>query len=500
MTNIFHLPLEIFIIIQKFSTCDDYHYFLNASKEYLSQIKRQTIYFRLHEGKSEEYVRNKDFQTFLLSKVVNGWKQISLKLPPPYKFVDFPMDLPVHRIVRRVGWTLLEEMQQIAHIENLELKTRTIKDMPPLSKVRSLIFTACPDVEDVRGFGHLTQLELRYILALKDISPLQNIPHLILQNCREVEDFSCLGRGKQIYLHLEECPNLTNVNAFSSVRTLILHSCNNITDISALHGIYDLSLIQCPNIIDISSLGNHHRLHIHQIGENVFVPPSPLIGIEILQHIPHVVLTKCNISDITVLQYAKTVFLSSCDNIVDISPLRNVQSLKIHHCSKIIHLKSVANIPELILIVFDPRKYDLSELCNKKLTIETETKGFDEKSFHFLSNVSEVTINYDCGFSNIFNDLSKYSYFQNIQSLKLWEVYTLRHLNGLGHIPVVSFRACNYLEDISALGKNRSVELIECYAIKDVSSLATVVIVTIRKCPEIKDFSCLNQVPRLKLL
>ena len=51
------LPDVIFALLQNYLTNDDYHYLLNASRQYFGDLKRRTIYFRLNAKKSKEQQR-----------------------------------------------------------------------------------------------------------------------------------------------------------------------------------------------------------------------------------------------------------------------------------------------------------------------------------------------------------------------------------------------------------------------------------------------------------
>ncbi len=51
-------PHEVIGVVQIFLTCEDYHYFSNASKRISQQIKKQTIYYPLKQFESLLFFEN----------------------------------------------------------------------------------------------------------------------------------------------------------------------------------------------------------------------------------------------------------------------------------------------------------------------------------------------------------------------------------------------------------------------------------------------------------
>lgn len=71
-----NLPEVIFPLIQSYLSHDDYHFLLNTSKNSFADLKKRSIYFVLNEESTKQYLTDKTFQSVILSKVENGWKQI----------------------------------------------------------------------------------------------------------------------------------------------------------------------------------------------------------------------------------------------------------------------------------------------------------------------------------------------------------------------------------------------------------------------------------------
>ncbi len=488
------LPEVIYQQIQTFLTHDDNHYFLATNKWNFSELRRKTIYFCLTNEMSLEYVHNRSFTSLVLSKVENGWKQIQIRI----RVIDYPLpkDLPIHRINFCCGLNI--DLAAYDHIEQIS-GTLEIREIPLIPKIKVLNFFDCKKLADVRNLSHLQRLEISSAHRLTDITPLQNIPVLELSNCDSLQDFEVFNEGKQVQLSLKHCPLLKDVSPFRRIRILSITLCNQIRDVSPLYGIYDLTLSNCFRIRDISKLGNHHRLSILSCAAH-------LIGFASLDGIPHIKLYSVNISNVTVLSKAKTVWLGCCPNIEDIHPIKNVRKVSIHDCSNIKNIHELADIPDLTLFgsfkTTKDKEEELIPLRNRRLFLSLHSNDYDFSSSNYSRNnnhyVRDLSI-YQCSFVETFL-VNGSGIFQNLQSLLLNECSKFSHVHGLGSIPTLRLLRCHDLKDISALGGNRCVELAHCQLIADVSSLATVPIVTIRCCTRIKDYHCLEKVPRLKII
>lgn len=493
-----HLPVEIFRFIQSYINKIDHFYFLNSSKEYFHQLKRESLYFSLNIHYSNEYMNNPIFRDLLLSKIENGWKQISLSRNTTID--NFPPDLPVHRIIFGGFWNQQELITDFHHIEIVKGVTYTGASIPLIPQIKELTLMRCGALVDVSNLSHLSKLELIVATELPDITPLKNIPHLTLSNCRKIEDYSMFNGSKQRFLRISDSSLLTNVKSFTGIRQLILHSCYQLEDISPLKGIYSLTISSCSRVKDISGLGNHHRLAIENCS-------YALRGYDSLYHIPHIRLNACNISDMKVLQYATSVSLLQCSEITDVTPLKDLKFLVIDFCYRIMDITSLSNIPDLTL-VYQEEIPPLNHLKNQKLFLEYYNKAFiypipvkdNLHYYQYLKNMKELIISYCDDIIQLLQE-GYIEYFQHLSLLTIGNSQVLKHVNGLGDLPNLRILSCPNLSDINGLGgKNHYVELDSCEKIEDVSSLSRVPMVYIRYCKNIKDYDCLAKVERLKIL
>ncbi len=487
MTQLVHLPESIVRSLSTFVSNDDYHYFMNTSKELFGGLKRQSIYFSLNAVKSWHYVLDRGFRELLLRKVESGWKQIGLKFQHDIPAIS--QKIPLHKIVSETGAITVDRIVGL----NVEIVrgVQSVSEIPMIPHIRELKIFRSQMLEDVSNLSHLSSLTIIDGLSVRDIKTLENIGELWLEGCPLVEDYAMLNCLRQKILYLKSCPNLTNVVNFSGIRTLELSHCDNLVDVSSLHGIYDLSLSHCGKVSDISGLGGHHRICLR------FLHAHILTGSQILLHIPHVELINSPINDIDVLQFAKIVKLSNCPNIVDVSPLKNAKVVVIGGWYN--DLSPLQDIPELeIMAHVGLEELDLNKLRNNYLKlIDCQLK--DVNTSNVFSNFKHLRIFNNISIVNLIDE-RKIEGFLSLQSLELEFCEELTNVNGLGEIPTIKIISCKRLTNISGLGRNHHVVLRSCTGLVDVKALASVPIVTIVGCDQIIDYQCSANVPRLKVI
>ncbi len=223
------LPEEIIITIKSYLTNDDYHYLLNTSKRYFVVVKRKTLYFALNIQKSRSYLRDKDFQSLLLSLIEDGWKQIGLILRAT---CDIPKDLPIHRIQFQ---HVKVPLSHVDHIESIIQGVSALERINTLPKVKELSINFEGQLNDVRNLSHLSKLEIINAPNLTDIEALKVIPDLIFHTCG-IKDFSMLNGQKQHRLVIYVCP-ISDVSSFSGIRYIRIAYCSELQDVSPLRGV-----------------------------------------------------------------------------------------------------------------------------------------------------------------------------------------------------------------------------------------------------------------------
>ncbi len=501
------LPEVIFRLLQTILTNDDYHYLLNTSKQHFSDLKRRTIYFRLNEVKSKQYMIDKEFQSYVLSLVEDGWKQIRVNWDPP-RSRKWESSSFMSWYDPEVPSDYSEFIPELA----TNFFSREMNGILPLSSNLPRKLNYLRDIKSMTSLGdisHLTKLKLTSLNKILDLSLFQHIPDLEINST--ACDVTIFNKNFQKRLILIYCRNLTNVESFKGIHNLQIVACDSIEDISALYGIYDLSLISCRNIKDISKVGNHHRLQIERCAENLF-------GYESLEGIPHITLTKCDISDVNVLRDAKSVKLQYCDKIFDISPLKKVKKVELYESQSIINIIELCNVYDLSIDESVFTESDLTKLRNYQLSITfflmDHIKGHVDKPYdkyfdQCFSLTSHLTLrNVPMCLKRRFEEGNLY-YLNHLQSLKIAcsTRFSSKSFDysccfqfprglGLENIPVVIL---DYLEikTVAGFSNNHCVKLLRCIGIQDIASLSSVKVLTIDCCFN-SNSSVFSKVPRFK--
>ncbi len=438
------------------------------------------------------YVTDEYFQRLLLSKVENGWEQIGVHFSRRRRDLAgkvIPPDLPIHQIAQ------VEKLppEQWNNYKSIKFFGNSQWFIPSIPNVRELSLPSNDGLFDFTPCQSLSKLFIsdrpRERCFVEDITPLSKIPHLTIGSLVNVTDFSMFYR--QTYLKIYDCEGLTDVTSFRFIRQLTLMECHNITDVSALNGVYDLTLDDCQGVEDITRLGNHHRLVLSRLNENV-------TDFNCLLHIPHVHVEDCSILDLSVLRYAISVRIALLEEVCGVRALKNVKKVEIYFVvGPIVGLEELRDVPDLAY--YFTGKTDVSCLQNKRLSLYNPSLQITGLSV-FSKKIKYLTVSMSEIFAKFVNE-GQGSLLGHLTFLTL-DTLPVKSLQGFRDIPTVCLRNCDSLQSLDGLGGNRSVEVRNCDSLEDVSSLSTVTIVTIEGCSKLteKSYECLKKVPRLKIL
>lgn len=472
------IPDSIFSqLINGYLLQDDYQQLLNTSIKEFGILRKKTILYSLNNDGSLKYLKDESFRNALLEKVENPLIQIRVTLDTTQllacldKFAINPVYLRCRDLAPvRCGFPYIPALKEIDFDYEDSDNTDPI-DLSTYSDVQSVRFV---DFDELR-----------------DLSPLSECPRIELHRCHKIQDFSCLR--KQKFLFISESESLKDVRNFQNIKVVCLRQCENLIDVSPLFGVYDLSLIGCQQVRDISGLGNHQKI-------NISFCSYFLQGYDALQHIPHVRLEACNISNVSCLRYAKSVSLEYCGLLADVSPLKGIERLTLTGCSNNLRdISSITVVPNLKLdeyLIDSTHSFDktknLSILCGRY-----ETKRID--IFH--PAVNEIHICNNDALEAFFLAAPK---LHNLVHVTFCDVgkgqeKELKILN-CENIPKIQLIDCIILS-MEGLGRNREVRMIGCRGKEkaDVSNLKNVPIVYIKNCQGFIGLESLVTVPRLKL-
>lgn len=471
------LSEDFFRLLQSYLNNDDYHYFLNSSKQHFMTLKRKTIYFRLNKEKTYQYLTDKNFQSILLSKVEDGWEQIHLRWDCSNVWRLYDPTVPSNG----TGYTPTFNLVDIT--------------LPDSTNPKMLKIIDSIDKNEIAGnLSHVTKL--RVFNPNLDLSLFQHIPDLMIS--LPSTDFSMFNREHQKRLSLFSCSLLTNVQTFQGIHTVEIINSPLLEDVSALYGIYDLSVLICPKVTNISVLGGHHRLAIDCAYH--------LVGYESLRGIPNISLMSCDISDLTVLHDAKTIELKQCDKITNVAPIKNAKQIILYQNNHITNIEELSNVFDLSITESNLTLIEILNLRNHRLFVHFPTNGKHNnanddimENFVFFPNTSYLTLRYlpiawlkklEAGSMLFGSSLQSLTidcangYFQSIK--------------GLESIPMVRLLDLTIL-DISGLSGNRCLDIRRCMGIANISSLADVTILTLENGFGMFDCSGLSKIPRLKV-
>lgn len=478
-----NLPEVIFPLIQSYLTNDDYHFLLNTSKNSFADLKKRSIYFVLNEESTKQYLTDKTFQSVILSKVENGWKQII----PACDYWNF---LSIYNPTIPCDCSRFLPFIQLGFNEYRAV-------LPDASNPSMLKIFKTIDLKEIGDLvSHVKRLHV--LSPHCDLSQFKYIPDVTLSSPQD-DDFSIFSKDHQKRLSISFCNNLKNVSSFQGIHTLRISNASNLEDISPLHGIYDLTIVSCPKVKDISALGNHNRLELGGAYQ--------LVGYESLVGIPHVSLMACNITNLTVLRDAKTIELKYCDKIKDVNPIKNAKQITLRQNNHITNILELSHVYDLTINESNFKLQEINNLRNYRLTIdfpsslkdhEREDADFLMNHLSFSDNIRYLTLRYPpCAFLQRL-EVGSLSFPKDLQSLTIDQSSSrFRGIQGLEHIPIVRLTNIG-ISAVSGLRRNRCVELRHCIGIEDVSCLVDVLVLTIEKCSGISDDNLFSKVPRLK--
>lgn len=145
---------------------------------------------------------------------------------------------------------------------------------------------------------------------------------------------------------------------------------------------------------------------------------------DILGKMHGVRITRCNITDVTVLRGVDTVDLSGCEHVTDVSALGGARRLNLSRCYGVVDVSALGNVYAL----------NLTGCIN---VVDVSTLG-------------------------------------NVYSLNLSKCISVMDVSALGGVHRLNLFQCVRVSDVSALGNVHSLNLSRCICVRDVSALGDV--------------------------
>jgi hypothetical protein len=213
----------------------DWRNFINTSKEYFREWKKQTQLIVLDPEYALKFIRSLDFSDGIIQLVEDSLHQLELRFLRT-RFQE-------------------HELHSIDRVKCFSAVCCTIPKIPQI--VSHLSLDAC-DIDQFSCDSVITNLEL--INCTIRSSGWRTVD---LRTLTITEEASFSGMDLQNYQSLssllksvsvEDCDSISDVSCFSKIQKLKFANCPNITDVSCLGDVRELSFWNCQGITDVSSL------------------------------------------------------------------------------------------------------------------------------------------------------------------------------------------------------------------------------------------------------
>jgi hypothetical protein len=247
----------------------DWRNFINTSKEYFSEWKKQTQVIVLESEYAVTFIRSLQFFHRIKQEIVDSLHQLDLCVVGTH-FQEQELR-PIDRVKSfSANRCTLPRIPQL--VSHLSLNQCIIHQLSPNSGINGLCLHYCQigsnaqhNTVDVSTLtitegASFKGLELQNYQSLSSLSKSVSI-----ERCKSITDVSCFRNLQKV--EFDSCPNITDVSCLCDVHELSLIFCGGITDVSSLGRVYNLELLVCRNISDVSALGNVHTLGLYKCSD-----------------------------------------------------------------------------------------------------------------------------------------------------------------------------------------------------------------------------------------
>jgi hypothetical protein len=340
---------------KRFPFNDDWRNFLNTSKSYFAELKRQTRYIALSKN-SYQFLGDPLFRQSILSLVNDPSLQISCCFQRLGEIgEDYDASLLCNLNQIDIFDCYARSFSLMTNVESLELRTEDyLNDFNCFAQIKkvlsvTIVYEGEEDVNNIPVYDlsclspTLESLSL-FTKRVSNYDSLTNLHYVEFTGCDSIAEVSCFRGAKTV--HFINCTNVTDVSSLANVKELVLISCPGITDVSSLGGVEIMEISTCKNLHDLSPLSTVHTLVISHF---------PVDFLSTLNQ--NTVLNLSGFSqDLTSIQFLtgnkhlRELDISNNENIPDISMLQTVEVLDITRCFLITSLIGLSVLKELAMI------------------------------------------------------------------------------------------------------------------------------------------------------
>jgi hypothetical protein len=519
---LFSFPQDIFYLFANYLLVDDdqnkkiFHFsydwrnFMNTSKVYFAEWKRESQIITLNWKFAERFQKSSYFRSRILQTIQNPLLQLDLFFVVPDDDDRRPVvDLSKVNGVRKLH---IEECKlrkiELLDVEELVLDACKVSDLSFCANVKKLTFGNCERLTlDVSCLRSLEEFDLQHedailvnlesLVNLKkfhilpnnyiSVNFLRNVPDLSFASCHGITDVGCLANVPDLTFY--RCRGIRDVSSLGNVHKLDLSYCENIRDVSALGNVHTLDLSSCPKVTDISTLVNVHSLAIQSF------QGTDLSGL----------------SNVVILD------ISNSPKVRDISCLMNVQRLNISKCPKIHDFTGLHRLKELIAyhpLVVKRGMETIQRLHTLRIgkgsfpnsaTTDVNPQGTTQGSNIYISQLTNlISLQFqDCTTLSAFPS----SALTNLRSLiiegceDLVSIPTLSP--SLGHLRIIE---CPSIKTLVLSGSSSysaypiyRVEIKQCSGLKNVEIHRNVFFMNVEDCDSLKRMEITTQVDRVRV-
>jgi hypothetical protein len=306
-----------------FHYCYDWRNFLNTSKEYFGEWKKESQILVLPDLETKRYRDSAEFRQRINQCVENPRFQVDLAFDKETGNRTILVDE-----VRKIHVSESDCIESVVlDVDEVSLSECLVKDLSFCSNVKSVTVIQhtlqhtrrCPPVLDFRYFRNIE----KGVFKLSRMAVTKNYP--VLANLKSLE--------------LSGCPAVTDVSCFQNIPHLTLKFCFGITDVSSLGKVHTLSLIGCLNVHEVSALGRVHTMDL-SVCNNV-------TDLSALEWVYSLTFQNFMGADLSGLKNIVQLDISSAKRVIDLSMLQSLQVLNIESCDGISNLNGLSNLKEL---------------------------------------------------------------------------------------------------------------------------------------------------------
>jgi hypothetical protein len=358
MSSLFSFPQDIFYLFANYLLAKDdqnkksFHFsydwrnFMNTSKEYFAEWKKESQIISLNGKFAERFHKSSQFRDRILQTIQNPRFQLEVS----FIFPNGVNRRPVINLKRLNGVRSLhiEECKlrkiELLDVEELVLVGCNVSDLAFCANIKKMCYRRGQNsdhpIVDISCLKSLEDFSLFMVDAILNFQMLSNLKKLSFFPNQHISDLSCLQNVRSLYF--VGCNAITDVRCLAHVSELTLSLCRGITDVSSLGNVLNLTLHGCENIRDVSALGNVHTLDLSAC--------SNVVDISGLTNVHSLTIRAFQGTDLSGLRNVVILDISNSPNVRDISCLTNVRSLNVTDSMKIHDFTGLYRLKELIAL------------------------------------------------------------------------------------------------------------------------------------------------------